>query len=191
MLHLDAGVHLHEVEAAAAIHQEFDRAGALVVDRAGCGHGRIAHPPAQFRIDSTAGGFFEQLLVASLDRAVPFAQMHDIAVAIGQDLHLDMARPVDEFLHVEAGVAKGRFGLALGGLEQVVKLVSGGHQPHAAAATAGGGLNHHRVAHGFGQGCGFGGAGEQAFTAGNRRHPDPLHRCLGGGFVAHGPDRFR
>ena len=190
MLHLDAGVHLHEVEAAAAIHQELNRASALVVDRAGRRDGGFAHAAAQFGVDGGAWRFLEQLLVAALDGAVPFAQVHHMAVAIGQHLHLHVARPVDEFLHVEAGVAKGRLGLALGGLEQVVELVAGGHQAHAPAAAAGGGLDHHRVAHGLGQGGGFGGVFEQALAAGNGGDPHPLHRGLGGGLIAHGPDRL-
>ena len=190
MLHLDAGVHLHEIEAAAAIHQELNRASAFVVDRAGRCDGGIAHAPAQFGVNGGARRFLEQLLVAALDGAVPFAQVHHVAVAIGQHLHLHVARPVDEFLHVEAGVAKGRLGLALGGLKQVVELVAGGHQAHAPAAAAGGGLDHHRVAHGFGQGGGFGRVFEQALAAGNGGDPHPLHRGLGGGLVAHGPDRL-
>ena len=46
MLHLDAGVHLHEIEPTAAVEQELDSASALVVDAAGCGHGRFTHATA-------------------------------------------------------------------------------------------------------------------------------------------------
>ena len=46
VLHLNAGVHLHEIKLARSIHQELHRAGALVADGAGRRHGRIAHLPA-------------------------------------------------------------------------------------------------------------------------------------------------
>ena len=44
MLHLNPGVHLHEIEPAVAIQKEFDRAGAFVIDAAGCSDGGFAHP---------------------------------------------------------------------------------------------------------------------------------------------------
>ena len=43
VLDLHARVHLHEVEAAVAVEQELDGAGALVVRGDGGGHGGLAH----------------------------------------------------------------------------------------------------------------------------------------------------
>ena len=43
MFHLDTGVHFHEIEAAAAIHQEFHGARTLVANGAGRSHGGIPH----------------------------------------------------------------------------------------------------------------------------------------------------
>ena len=190
VFHLDAGVHLHEVEAAAAVHQELHRAGALVADAAGRRYGRLAHAPPQLWIEPRAWGFLQEFLVAPLNGAVALAQVHHIAVAIGQHLHFHMAGPVDEFLHVEAGVAEGRLRFALGRLEEVLELIRTGHQPHATAATASCGLDHHRVAHLVGKNRRLLGAFEEAFAARNRGHPHGLHGGLGGGFIAHGPDRF-
>ena len=86
MLHLNARVHLHEVKAAAAIQQKLNGACAFVLDAAGRCHGGFAHATAKFRVEGRAGGFFEQFLVAPLNGAVPFAQVHDIAVTVGDEL---------------------------------------------------------------------------------------------------------
>ena len=123
MLDLNPGVHLHEIEVAGAIHQELHGAGALVADGAGCGDGGLAHAPAQFGVDGHARGFLEQLLVTPLNGAVPLPDMDHVSVAVGQHLHLNVPGPVDELLHVEAGVAEGGFRFPLGGLEEVVQLV--------------------------------------------------------------------
>lgn len=51
MLHLDAGVHLHEVELLVLVEQELDGAGAFVVDRLGRRYGCRAHLRAKFVAD--------------------------------------------------------------------------------------------------------------------------------------------
>jgi hypothetical protein len=53
VLHLDAGVHLDEVELAVLVHQEFDRAGVLVADLGGSGRGAadlLAHLGVTWRL---------------------------------------------------------------------------------------------------------------------------------------------
>ena len=57
-------------------------------------------------------------------------------------------------------------------------------------ATAGGGLDHHRVAHGFTQPGRIRHAVQQAFAAGDGGHAHLLHRGLGGRLVAHRADRL-
>ena len=51
-----------------------------------------AHLLAQRRVDRGRGAFLDQLLVPPLHRAVALAEMHDIAVLVGEHLHLDVAR---------------------------------------------------------------------------------------------------
>ena len=65
------------------------------------------------RGDARRGRFLDDLLVAALHRAVALAQMDDVAVVVGEHLELDVARPLEEFLHVDLVVAEGRarFGL--------------------------------------------------------------------------------
>ena len=112
-------------------------------------------------------------------------------MAIGQDLHFDVARPVDEFFHVETGVTEGGLGLALGCAEQGFKLLGRGDKAHAPSTATSCGLDHHRISHRFGQsGCGLRRV-QQTLTAWDGGHPYPLHRVLSSGFVSHGSDRFR
>jgi hypothetical protein len=61
------------------------------------------------------GRFFHQLLVAALERAIALAQVDDVPVRIGQDLDLDVPRPVDQFFQVDIAVPESRFGFAARG----------------------------------------------------------------------------
>ena len=63
--------------------------------------------------------FFHQLLVAALDAAFAFTQADDIAILVAQYLELDVARPLDELLHVEVTVPESRRSLRLRGVEHV------------------------------------------------------------------------
>ena len=189
MLHLDPGVHFHEIEATAAIQQKFHRSGALVIDASGGSNGGFAHAAAQVWIQGRAGGFLQQFLVTALNRAVPFTKVHHIAVAVGQHLHFHVAGPIDEFLHVQAGIAKGGFRLPLGCFVQALQLTGVRHQAHAASTAARGGLDHHGIAHLLGQGGRLAGAAEQAFAAGHRRNAHRLHGRFGGRLVPHRANR--
>jgi hypothetical protein len=53
------------------------------------------------------GRLLDHLLVPPLERAVPLEQMHR-ARAVAEDLHLDMARLLHEFLYQNRVVAEGR-----------------------------------------------------------------------------------
>ena len=57
-------------------------------------------------VDRGRGRFLDQLLVAPLQRAVALAEMDDVAVRIGEDLDLDVARVLDGALEQEPGVAE-------------------------------------------------------------------------------------
>ncbi len=72
-----------------------------------------ANALAQLRRDLHRGRFFHQLLMAALDAALALAQAHHVAVLVGQYLELDVARALDELLHVEIAVAEGRRGFRL------------------------------------------------------------------------------
>ena len=85
MLHLQARVHLQEVERAVAGEQELDRARVGVADRLRGSDGGGAH--ALRAAPVRHGGrrrLLDHLLVAALHRAVALAQVDDVAVRIGR-----------------------------------------------------------------------------------------------------------
>src|SRR5690606_28266002 len=88
----------------------------------------------------------DDLLVAPLDRAFALAQMDHVAVTVGEDLNLDMARLLDELLDEYPVVAKARPRLVHRATNAVPHgVVIDGHA-HALAAAAGRSLDHHRIA---------------------------------------------
>ena len=120
MLDLQARVHLHEPEgvrfqAARAVGDELDRAGALVADRLGGGDRGLPHAGAQIGAHAGRRRLLDHLLVAALQRTVALAEMDDVAVAVGENLQLDVARVSDIFLDQHAGLAEGALRLALRG----------------------------------------------------------------------------
>ena len=188
VLHLQPGVHLHEVEAALGVEQELQRAGALVADRLDRGHCRGAHARAQRGVDGRRGRFLDQLLVAALHRAVAFPEVDHVAVPVGEDLDLDVARRRDGALEDELGVPEGALCLRAGAAQQLGELPRRRHQPHAAPATACGGLDHHREADARGLGREALFALIVALVARDAGHAGGLHERLGAGLVAHRGD---
>ena len=84
--------------------------------------------------------------MAALVGAVAHAQRPHGAVAVGDQLHLDVARRAHDLLHQHARVAEGLLGLLAGAIERVRELVGVVDAAHPAAAAAGCGLDHQRVA---------------------------------------------
>ncbi len=146
---------------------------------------------AQLRRHLQRWRFFNQLLMAPLDRALALKQRCHIAVFIGQHLELDVARILDELLHVKFAVAECIRRLGVGRMEKIGQLVGRAHNPHAAPAAAGLGLQNDRepnllcpllrLFHG----------GENAVGAGQNRHLGLLHRLARLFFLAHQPRHFR
>ena len=95
MLHLQAGVHLDEVELAVLV-EELDRAGAAIFQLA---HGVGAdfadlHPLLD--VERRGVGLFPDLLVAALQRAVALAEMDGVAFAVADHLDFDVARLAED-----------------------------------------------------------------------------------------------
>ena len=137
MLDLQARVHLHEIEAPVGADDEFDRAGVHVADGLRRAHGRGRHRGAGRRVDEGRGRFLDDLLVAALHRAFALEQVHAAAMRVAEDLHLDVARPLEEALEHEAAVAECAFGLAARAADRLVERRGFAHDAHALAAAAG------------------------------------------------------
>jgi hypothetical protein len=113
VLDLDAGVQFEEEEVAAVEH-ELGGARAAVADRLREGDCRCAHAGAQLGTERGRGRLLEHLLVPPLHGAVALAEREHGAVRVGQQLHLDVAGPLEIALAVDRAVAEGRCGLAGG-----------------------------------------------------------------------------
>ena len=122
------------------------------------------------------GRFFHQLLMAALDAALALAQAHHVAVLVGQYLELDVARALDELLHVEIAVAKGRRCLRLRGVKEVRQLFFAADDSHAASAAAGRGFHDDRIADGARPLARLVRRGDNAVGARQNRHAYFLHR---------------
>ena len=114
--------------------------------------------------------------------------MDHVALAVGQDLELDVAGAEDQLFHIELPVPEAGHRLRLGGGVEGRQVLGGVHPAHAAAAAAGAGLDEDGVADGPGDLQGLLGAGDGAVGAGDHRHAIGAHQVPGGGFVAHLPD---
>ena len=92
MFDLDARIHFHEIEISRIVYDELDSACAAVVDGFGGHDGGFAHLLPHVRRHDGRRRFFDDLLMTALRRAVPFAQVDDVAVIVGHDLNFYMPR---------------------------------------------------------------------------------------------------
>ena len=114
-------------------------------------------------------------------------QVHDAAVRVGEDLYLDVARPLEIALDVDGRVGERGLRAARGRREcrrQIGRPVDAGH---ADAAPAAGGLEHERKPDLRRHRDGLGGVGDRAGAARHRRHAGRRHEAPGLGLVAHRP----
>ena len=72
--------------------------------------------------------------------------MHDSAVPVADDLHLDMAGALDQLFEIDLVLAERRLRLALAFGDFALKLRLGPDGAHAAPAAAPGGFQHQRIA---------------------------------------------
>ncbi len=181
-----------KIEVAVRVEQAFDRAGTLVGDGAGCGHRHGTHGPAQRGAGAAGqrrrGRLFEQFLMPALHRAIAFAQVHDMAVAIGEDLDLDVARLVNRAFEQQVGRTECTACLRACADQRAVQFRRGCHQTHAAATAAGRGLDHQRVADARGLRVQRGVVLLLTVVAGYAGHAGRVHQSLGARLVAHGAD---
>jgi hypothetical protein len=94
-----------------------------IADRLRRAHRRAAHRRAGRRVHAGRGRLLDHLLVAALQRAVALEQMDDIAVAVAEHLHLDVARRSMYFsISTRSSPNAGR-GLALAARQRVLELL--------------------------------------------------------------------
>ena len=146
MLDLEPRVHLEEVVVAVGVHEELDGRGIMELDRAGHPAGTFEQRGARLVPDAGRWRLLHELLVTSLDRAIPLAQHGESALSVAEQLNLDVPGRTDQPLHVHRPVAERGFGLAPRrghGIGQVVQMLDSSHSPASAARS---GFEHHREA---------------------------------------------
>ena len=146
---------------------------------------------AKLRRERRRGGFFYEFLMAALNRAFAFAQMHDVAVFIAQHLNFDVARNLYVLFDVDGWIVERdrRFVLSRG--KRCKKFVPIANDAHAATAAARRSFDYHRVAELLGNLYGLFFVFYDAVEAGSNRHSGSFHRRARLRFVAHQLDAFR
>ncbi len=125
---------------------ELDGARTRVVDAAGgvaCG-GSDAGPGG--RIQQRRRRLFDDLLVAALQAALTLAEVDDVAVAVGEHLHLDVPGHQHEPLEEQRVVAERRGRFAARGDEGSREVGGSLDHAHALAAPTGGRFDEHGIA---------------------------------------------
>ena len=135
VLHLHARVHLDKDVVALLIHEELNRAGTFIVDVLTELHGIRTDAITQLRIQRRRRSNLHNLLVATLYGAVTLIEMHDVALRVTQNLHLDVLRADDGGLKVNVTVTEGslRFTGSLCTLSLKLCLIL--NEAHTAAAA--------------------------------------------------------
>ncbi len=153
MLDLEARVHLQEPGLVLPLLvDELHRAKTVIGDRPGerdaVREQRGANAVGQVR----RRRLFDQLLMVALNRAIALEEMDDVSMAVSRDLHLEMARPQEQLLEQQRGIAEGRLDLSPREVERGREIAARHDAPHASAPAAGGGLDHHWIADALGLG---------------------------------------
>jgi hypothetical protein len=191
VLHLQPGVHFHEIKLLGFVHQKLHGARAYVsdcarsLDRGAC-H-RRAHLVAQTR----RRRLFDDLLMAALHRAIAVEQAHDVAMSVGEHLNFHVACQREVALQQKFIVAERGACQPLRRFHRRRNLGGGVHHPHSLAAAARTGLDDERKAD----------ATRLlhqplrrliiAVVPGSHRHPHGRHGGLRRALRAHGADGGR
>src|SRR5690349_5135671 len=143
MLDLDARVDLDEIELSVLI-EELDGADAKIAKLSHRLGGSLADPRACHLVERRGGAFLPDLLVATLQRAITFAEMDGPAFSITQDLDLNVTGLRQKLFDVDGILPERRLGFGAGKRKRGRKLLRLVRDLHAATATAGRGLDEHR-----------------------------------------------
>ena len=145
VLDLDARIDLDEIELTGVrVLQEFHGAGGAIAHGAADLQGRLTQVGALRVAQEGRRRALDHFLIAPLHRAVALEQMHEVAVRIAQNLHLDVTRAADELFQVHLVFAEGGFRLSTRDAHRLDELGFGVDDAHATAAATPARLQHHR-----------------------------------------------
>ena len=78
-------------------------------------YARVVDPETDPFVDARGGRLLDDLLMPALNRTLAFAQVHDMAVGIAEDLDLDVTCASDVSLEKDTVVAEAALRFAFGG----------------------------------------------------------------------------
>src|SRR5215211_7953956 len=190
VLDLQTGVHLQEIEVL-AVEEELDRPRVPVARLPDQAHRRRAHGFSELRVEGRRGSFFDDLLVPTLDRALAFVEVEDVAFLVPDHLHLHVPGVLEELLQEHRPVAEGRLRLASGAPNCLHEVLRALHGAHPAPSTPRARLHEYRISDLFG-------FLRQALfvlflcvVARDGRDVGALGQLLGSNLEAHGDHRLR
>ena len=116
--------------------QELDGASVDVVTTLGNGDRGLAHCGEYFIGNAERWCFFDQLLVATLGRAVAGSEVHTVAVCVGENLDFDMAGLAEIPLEVQLASSEIVDRFARGTVDGSLDVVAFVDDLHASTAAA-------------------------------------------------------
>mmetsp|Transcript_20220 Transcript_20220/g.42352 ORF Transcript_20220/g.42352 Transcript_20220/m.42352 type:complete len:275 (-) Transcript_20220:965-1789(-) len=138
MFDLNTRIDFNKVGIQILVNQEFDRTRILVLGGLRQFHGIFVQLCSQFIRQGPGGGHFNHLLMTSLDTAITFPQMHDIAGTITDNLNFNVSWSIDKAFDKDIATTKTGLGFTGGGLvkgNQIFHLSDDAHafapSPHA------------------------------------------------------------
>src|ERR1700730_1540699 len=187
MLDLNPCIHFDEIKFAIFV-EKLDGAGAGITEFAHRACTNFADFQALRRIEGGGGAFLPDFLIPALQRAIAFAEMNSLAVAIAENLDFDMTRLFEKLFEIDRVVAEDRLSLDPRRFERDGKIVRGAGDFHAASAATRRRLYEDWKSKPPGDGRRLLIAGDRAGRARHAGDAVPGRRRSGLDLIAHEPD---
>src|SRR5688500_10573307 len=136
MFNLKPRVHFEEIEIEFRVENKLHCPRSVVTARVSDIDRSVSHTVSFVRCEDCGGCFFDDLLMAPLNRAFPLKHMHNVTVLIAEDLEFDMPWTCDIFFNKDGPVAKGRSGFADRALHLLLERGLIFNDAHAFSTTA-------------------------------------------------------
>ena len=109
VFNLNPRVHFNEVKLTGVrINEELNGSRCLITNRRTNLHGCIKNTITHLHIQIRRGCDLYDFLMTPLNTAIAFIQMHQVAVMVTQQLHLNMLRAADELFDEDVGATERR-----------------------------------------------------------------------------------
>mmetsp|Transcript_27173 Transcript_27173/g.74190 ORF Transcript_27173/g.74190 Transcript_27173/m.74190 type:complete len:343 (+) Transcript_27173:3030-4058(+) len=143
MLHLDARVHLNEVVTPFGVNKELDSARILIVRARHQLERVLMQFLAELRVKRPSWRNLNNLLVATLHRAVALPQVNSVALTVADDLDFNVPGTLDIALEENRAISEGGLGFRRSGLVEGREVLNLADHAHSLATPAHGCLNNY------------------------------------------------